>query len=189
MAGYRDQVILAVLLALTVIGYDYFFERPGRSMQLLGLQSQLRNREDELAIARTAKERLPRLEQELASASATIESLQARLPKRSQMGLFLDQILQVAPPRRFTFSVISPLAMVEKVETLTKDGAKAEIRFQEREIKLKINATYGMIGQYLENLEQLERLVEVTGIDLIGSDTTPLLDAQLNLKTFTLAGE
>ncbi len=185
----NEKIVVVFVLALALIGYDYFFEHPARAMQIIAMRAETNDRLNEVELARAAKAKIPALEKELAGSRQLIKTLQEQLPKRSQIGLLLDQIIMVAPKINFRFDLISPQAGQEKVETITQGDAKAEIRYEEREMSLRIRGTFPMIGQYLENLENLPRLVEVTGIDIKagGAETQPT--TTLRVKTFIMAGE
>jgi len=177
----QEKIVVVLVLILSLLGYDYFFQHGARAIRVRALKSEVERKNAEIQEARAAEEALPKLKAELDASRQLIATLLEQLPQKSQIGLLLNQVIQVAPRRGFTFDIVNPQSIKNRTE-----GA---IQYEELEMSARVRAGYSQIGQYVAQLEKLPRLVEIGGFDIRKVKTGEPPVVTFLLKTFFMAAE
>ena len=109
-----------------------------------------------------------------------------QLPKRHQAGALLKQITEIARDKGLRFDAVTPKD-AKKRTFKAKSGGK--VSFEELQLDLELLTTFPELGKYLESLEKIPRLVDVSALKLEKKKPTDPLAISMHVKTYIYGGK
>ncbi len=182
-------IALATIVALILVGYDYFKVRPARNQSIVELQSANEKLNSDLATAKKCRSEIASVTSEIEELKTQTAQLLTKLPQKQEAGALLEQITKVSTGRGFSMEKVTPGA-IRAAEVNIKAGEDSgKVTYTEIEINIELLSTFKELGKYLESIESLSRLVEVTGFTTTPLDEGNRLVSSMNIKTYVYGGE
>ena len=182
----NQKLIIALVIALAIVGYDYKENRPKRLSAIYQQQTTNQTLRDDLATALDAKKKIKAVESKIKKTKTQIEKLMKQLPKKHQAGALLEQITVIAKDKGLRFDAVNPKGSAKKTFK-AKGGGK--VSYQEVQLDLDLISTFPELGKYLESLEKLPRLVDVSGMKLEKKSVSQPLKISMHVKTYIYGGK
>jgi type IV pilus assembly protein PilO len=176
LKGVAGIVVLIVLVWL-VFFTDYLPFSPKRTSVVLSkLREELDISGGELQRARTIAESIPKLEVELNQMQAKWEALKNLLPKATEMSNLLAEITTSGIRAGVQFTLFEPQAPVP-----------ADI-YTRYPIKVTVTGGYHQVGDFFDNLCNMDRLVGVSDVKLTQNEkglTVSTVEATAIVSAYT----
>lgn len=85
---------------------------------------------------------------------------------------------------------VTPAALAAKTVgiRLAANDPVAQVKYEEMELSLEMHTFYRDLGAYLERLEQIPRLVDVDGIQVLAPTKPGPLEIKMRVKTYIYGG-
>ena len=182
-------IALATIVAIVLVGYDYFQIRPGRQQSIF-VQSEANVKlKSDLETALKARGEIEAVTQEIEELKKQTAGLLQQLPQKQEAGTLLEHITKVSTGKGFSMEKVTPGA-TRMAELSIKAGEDTgKVAYTEIEINIEMLSTFKELGKYLESIEQLPRLVDVTGFKTFPYDAGNRLITLMNVKTYVYGGE
>lgn len=187
----NQQVIIVILvISLALVGYDYQYSHPKR-ISAVSAQEQANDQlRQDLNTALEAKAKIATLQSDIRKTQALAAELSKQLPKRSEAGALLEQITTTTTTKRMRIESVTPAALAAKsigIRLVANDPV-AQVKYEEMELSLEMRTFYRDLGAYLERLEQIPRLVDVDGIQVLAPAKPAPLEIRMRVKTYIYGG-
>lgn len=187
----NQQVIIAILvISLALVGYDWQYNHPQRQMGVTAQEQTNEKLRQDLNTALDAKAKIATLQADIKKTQALSVELSKQLPKRSEAGALLEQITTTSTTKRMRIDSVTPAALAAKTVgiRLAANDPVAQVKYEEMELSLEMHTFYRDLGAYLERLEQIPRLVDVDGIQVIAPTKPDPLEIRMRVKTYIYGG-
>ncbi len=186
----KVQKIMLGVMTMVIASYVYFatnflpFNYPVRRAQIQALDSEYSKLSAELEKARKTVGNLAQLEAEYQRLHAQWKLAQELLPEEKEMPELLRQVTAAGQNTGVNFALFEPQA------------PRPSEFYTDHPIKIKVRGGYHQVGLFLSRLSNLERIVNVSALDLvqpkasnkkksIGKDA---VEAEFTLSAYTLLG-
>ncbi|EKD81181.1 MAG: hypothetical protein ACD_39C01925G0002 [uncultured bacterium] len=182
-------IAIATIASIILVGYDYFQIRPTRLGTIFSQQDTNAKLQADLDTALKAKNEIDAVSSEIEELKKQTAELLQKLPQKQEAGILLEQITRISTGKGFSMEKVTPGA-TRQVEVAVKAGEEnGKIVCTEIEINIEMLSTFKELGKYLENIEMLPRLVDVTGFRTTPLDAGNRLVSLMNVKTYVYGGE
>lgn len=169
--GTRELIFLALLLALPILAWWFYFKP--RQQDLLQLESRISAKQRKLAVIDRSGSSAKRLHDEVARLKAAVAFLQNKLPTQVQLARLMQKVYTIE--QKNNLNIISQHYL----------KAKASGGYTQQPIQMTLDGNFRGFYQFLRALEHLPR---VTRIDTLGMRKDPshngLIDANFTLSVF-----
>ncbi len=148
---------IALVIALVWLIYftDYLPFSPKRTSVEVGkLHEELQGAAGELQRAKQIAESIPRLQMELAQLESKWEALRSLLPKATEMSSLLTEVTNSGLRAGVQFTLFEP------------GGPEPAELYTRYPIKVTVTGGYHQVGNFLDNLCNMERLVGISDVNL-----------------------
>jgi len=156
---HTQKGIAGIALAIALLWLVFFtsylpFSPPRTRAELADLRDELQAVAGELQRAKTIAESIPRLQLELSQMQARWEALKNLLPKATEMSNLLAQVTTSGMRAGVQFTLFEPQPP-ELAELYTRYP-----------IRVSVTGGYHQVGNFFDNLGNLERLVGISDLKL-----------------------
>jgi len=173
--------IAGIVLVLVLIWLIFFtpylpFSPKRTSGELTKLRDELQTVAGELQRAKQIAESIPRLQMELSQLENKWEALKSLLPKATEMSNLLTRVTTSGLEAGVQFALFEPQAP-ELAELYTRYP-----------VKVKVTGGYHQVGNFFDNLCNLERLVGISDVKLDQFEkglTTSTVEATAVISAYT----
>ena len=180
---------IATIVSIMLVGYDYVKIRPTRNAMIFTQREANAKLQADLTTALKAKSEIEVVSSEINVLKGQTAELLTTLPQKQEAGILLEQITRISTGKGFSMEKVTPGA-TRQAEVVVKVGEESgKIVCTEIEINIEMLSTFKELGKYLENIEMLPRLVDVTGFKTVPLDEGNRLVSQMNVKTYVYGGE
>ncbi|HVP56482.1 MAG TPA: type 4a pilus biogenesis protein PilO [bacterium] len=176
LKGVAGVAILIVLVWLIFFTNYLPFSPKRTSVVLSKLHGELDAAGGELQRAKTIAESIPKLEGELTRMQAKWEALKNLLPKATEMSNLLAEITTSGLKAGVQFTLFEP------------QGAEPADIYTRYPIKVTVTGGYHQVGQFFDNLCNMDRLVGVSDVKLTQNEkglTASTVEATAIVSAYT----
>ncbi len=170
-------IVLVIALVWVVFLTDYLpFSYKRNAAELEKRRNELQRVTSELQRLKSAAENLPQMKKELATIMSKWEALRELLPKESEMSTLLGEVTTAGLKAGIQFTLFQPLEP-ERLELFTKHP-----------IKLSVVGTYHQVGNFFNNLCNMERLVDISNVKITqvsGGEQAVTVEATATISAYT----
>ncbi|MBU1108898.1 MAG: type 4a pilus biogenesis protein PilO [Candidatus Riflebacteria bacterium] len=182
-------IAAAAIISIILVGYDYFQIKPGRNAAIYAQRDANTKLQADLDTALKAKSEIEAVSSEIEELKKQTAELLQKLPQKEEAGTLLEQITKITTGKGFSMEKVTPGATRLAEATIKADNDSGKVVYTEIEINIEMQSTFKELGKYLESIEQLPRLVDVTGFKSKPLDEGNRLVSQMNVKTYVYGGE
>ncbi len=174
-----NLIIAGVLLAIIIVGLNYFFIVKKKKQEIVSLKNQIAKLDSEIKKAKLFKKRLFEMEKEIALMEAELEKLKEKLPKKEDLPNLIRSIAKLA-----YYSGINFLSL-----KMGKERVYPEKNYAEINMDVNFVATYGQLMVFLHSVDGLDRLIKPYKLDINVSGKkkaveNPMLSVKGILQTY-----
>lgn len=177
----QKGIIIGILCAM--IGYVYFFtsflpffHHPKRA-EIVSLTSEYEKMSAELEKARRMVGNLPKLEAEYDRLHVKWIAAQGLLPAEKEVADLLRKVTRIGSQAGIDFLLFEPKSPVPR-EFIT-----------ENPVRVKVRGEYHQLGIFLSKVANLDRIVNVSGIDIKAVEKTGNTKDDRVLRSYTVEAE
>jgi len=182
-------IAIAAIVSIILVGYDYFQIRPGRNSAIYAQRDTNNRLKNDLETALNAKSKIDAVSSEIEDLKKQTAELLQKLPQKEEAGTLLEQITQITTCKCFSMAKVAPGETRLAESTIKSGNDSGKVVYTEIEINIEMQSTFKELGKYLESIEQLPRLVDVTGFKCEPLDEGNRLVSTMNVKTYVYGGE
>lgn len=182
----QKLLIIPLVAALGLIAWDYHDQRPKRLAAIAEQQTANQTLEADLSTALKAKKEIEVVRKKISKIRAKTQPLMKKLPQKHQAGALLEQITAIARDLGMRFDAVTPKGMTKRTFKARGGG---KVSFQELQLDLDLLSTFPELGKYLDSLEKLPRLVDVSGLKLEKKAVNQPLKISMHIKTYIYGGK
>jgi Tfp pilus assembly protein PilO len=182
-------IAIVTLLAIILVGYDYYSIRPGLNNYISSQRQTNLQLESDLETALKAKSEIEMVRKEISNLKSKTAMLLEKLPQKKEAGTLLEQITKISTGKGFSIEKVTPGLSKKHKAKITTDKNSGEVNYTEMQIKMEIISTFKELGKYLESVERLPRLVDITGFKTAPLDAGNRLITSMNVKTYVYGGK
>jgi type IV pilus assembly protein PilO len=148
-------IVLAIVLAWLIFFTEYLpFSYRSTAAELDTLKDELQRVAGELQRLESAANRLPQIQQELATLVRKWEVLRDLLPRETEMSDLLSDVTTAGLKAGVQFSLFEPGAA---------EPYDLYVRYP---IQVSVTGGYHQVGRFLDNLCNMDRLVDISNLNL-----------------------
>ncbi len=159
----NERIVLFVIIAIGILVGFYYLVEPQIS-QISLLRKNIAQKKAEIQKAKDMIAKKPQLEREFQATQRLINEYQERMPGKDKIPDFLSSLTDLANEHKINVMYINPCKI-----NLSK--GQVYIAYP---IKLGIEGGYHQIARFVNALENLERFVKISRINLVSNDKNSL---------------
>ena len=159
----NERITLFVIVALGILVGFYYLLTP-QIERISFLRKNITQKKAEIQRAKNMIAKKPQLEREFQAMQELIEEYQDRMPGEDKIPAFLSSLTDLANEHKINVMYINPCKV-----NLSKGQVYAAYP-----IKLGIEGGYHQIARFVNALENLERFVKISKINLVSNDKNNL---------------
>ncbi|MBF0501925.1 MAG: type 4a pilus biogenesis protein PilO [Candidatus Riflebacteria bacterium] len=190
----RNTVIIIVLIC-AIIFIDYTQYRPARLDVIHSQIAAIAALENDIGIAEAAQAKIATVKTDIEKLQISIAQRSRRFPQKSQAGELLDQVTTFAINQGLKIDSYKPSGPTPKnVNITTSDGkiGTDSVNYEEMQVSIAFNTSFKSLGEYLDGLEKIPLLIEISGLDLKTAeahiDPKSSLIVLMDAKTYIYGG-
>jgi type IV pilus assembly protein PilO len=178
LAWYYQGLIVVGLLAVLLTGYWYQFLTPIEAV-IDAQMGELNQLNQAVAAAVQRQQQLAQIRADSEELQQRLDALKVILPLERETDEILRQVQQAATDSSLRILRVSPRAPVDREF------------YAEWPIDMQVEATYHNMGLYLDQIRQLDRIVNITGLSMnaTGDGSTTSVSATYTATTFVYIEE
>jgi type IV pilus assembly protein PilO len=175
---YYQALIVVGVSGVILGGFWYQFLRPMEA-NLVAQNAQLTQLNQDVAAAVARQMELAEIRAEAERLGEQLDALKTILPLERETDQILRQVQQAATDSSLRILRVSPRATVDNDF------------YSEWPIDMQVEATYHNMGQYLDRIRELERIVNITGLQMnaAGDGVTSSVSVTYTATTFVYREE
>ncbi len=150
--GTRELLFMMVLLAVPCAAYFLVFQPT--NVQIAEARTEIEEKTKTLQAMEEVRGESGRIDDDIQQLQTAIAEFNEQLPDADGMQDVLRQISEIASDRRL------------EIDSLRTEATVHNDHWSERELKLKIVGDFDSFYSFLSDLEQLQRIIKVTNMDL-----------------------
>ncbi len=184
------KVLPILIISIALVGYDFYDQRPKRLGGITSQQTSNQTLVSDLATAKEAQSKIGKVKEDIKNTELQVSELLERLPKKSQAGALLEQITTISANKNIRFESVTPTSTTPKTANVViqPGGVGGKVSYEEMGVSLELTTGFTDLGKYLENLEQVPRLIDVVGLMLKSTSPGKPLNVKMNIKTYIYGG-
>lgn len=159
---FYGQVLLMVAFAAVIVAVGWWFMPGVKDMhaEIDRLDSELQDKQQEVAAGQAAERRLPQLQEEIANLERELTSLRQVLPTGPETGDLLSWIKNTGDASNLDLKSFAPGAM-----------QPAEF-YQEFPIEMQVIGRYHDLGIFFDRVSKYSRIINVDNLAIAATPTT-----------------
>ncbi len=175
---YYQALIVVGISGVILGGFWYQFLRPMEA-NLVAQNAQLTQLNQDVAAAVQRQQQLAEIRAESEELGEQLEALKTILPLERETDQILRQVQQAATDSSLRILRVSPRATVDNEF------------YSEWPIDMQVEATYHNMGLYLDRIRELERIVNISGLQMTaaGDGVTSSVSVTYTATTFVYREE
>lgn len=175
-------IILVSLIGLVI--YYWLFMQP-QLVRLADVFARMRSTRADLKAAGSDIARIDQFKNNIRAYKEKVDQYEKRLPVETEIPSLLEDLSNMAKSSNIKIVGITPVTKFLGEEKIGKDQI-----YREMPISINAKSGYHELGQFLSNLENADRFMKVTGIDIRSNKASPRRhDVELVVSTFILLKE
>jgi len=186
----KNLLVLLLLIPILIIGGDLYLNSGKRNIELVTLNSSLDEKTVQISDANMAKEDIPKMREVIKKLKLQYDEIIRILPTPQQAEILIKQTIPIAD-KWIQFTELSPMTKTNNKMTVKTSTGDAIIDYSEIQMKMTIKSSFAKLGQYLQELENLQvqsvrKLVDVANLDIKVEPNSEQLLVAMEVKTYTL---
>lgn len=180
----KEKQVLKYFLIFLVIAAlsQYFFIQPARQ-KVLQQKQKIQQINDEVQRAYEFLRDLNKIREEADKMEEQWKYFRNKLPDSKQIPSLLQSLATVANRAHIIYVAIN-------TKPLEKGEPQGNVMYERLPIEINLRCRYRNLGEYLENLKKLPRLVKIESIRVSrNKDILPEVEALLEVYTYVLKAE
>ena len=173
-----QKIIFGVVVLAILLAGGYFLLLSPKMAEVSGLKQQQAAKDAELNQSRALAASLARFKEEAQALRARLETAKERLPSEREIPGLYRQVSDMAHQAGLSVSLFQP-----------RDPATRDI-YQEVPISVSAETGYHQLGNFLDRIARLRRIINLTDMKLSGiSRPTGTIRAEMTLATYVFRPE
>ena len=169
--GYREIILVAVLLAMLGGSYVFLFQKANVKRQ--ALQAETRQEEQTLETVRQATAGIDDMNRKIAEMQKQIAFFQSRLPAEREVDKILKEVWQMAGANNLS------------TQTVKTQPSVHNDNYSEQPIEMNLSGNFDGFYSFLQQLERLDRITRITQMKLQRIDNqNGQMQAEITLSIF-----
>ncbi len=161
----REKVFIGVaVLVGVVMGFDQFIAQP-KKKEVAALQKQVQEYNEKLVAVTTSLTGLNPIRKRVEEKRKERESMAGRISDDRQLGLLLDQLGKESQMKQMDLIHLNINEDTAGIPAEDKSKPKAG-SFKKVILETELQAGYGTIGPYLDNIQSLPIFLEIEKVDI-----------------------
>jgi type IV pilus assembly protein PilO len=149
-----QRILICTGTFLLIIGLFGFLSYWPKYQRLSELESDLRDIENKLSVARRTAAQLPKLSKELENVTVSFKTVQRALPETEEIPSLLAGVSQCGRDLGLEFLLFEPKAEVNREF------------YAEIPVSIRVQGNYHSVGLFLDRVARLPRIVNVFDLDM-----------------------
>lgn len=182
----KNEIIIYTVAAscIVFVGYYFLFLSPVIS-RFLSVFRKVATVQSKLNEAELSINRMPKIKEEIEELRNKADFYSNKLPKEEEFPVVLESLSDMAKNADVKITKILP---VKSSTTFSEGNIQSDI-YDQKEISIDAQCGYHQLGEFIAELENAERFMEVSDIKIETGKANPKRhNVQLTVKTFILKG-
>ena len=182
----REKILLVLVgIAIAILAFDQLYYTP-RSRSISGLKEEVKTIDLKLAELSILTKGTETVEAEVARLEKELDSRSKKTLKGEEFRAFLRHLARESDPLQLR--VISLVPQEEKSNLPVGEKNLSALQCRKVSVQMVLHSTYGKLGSYLKEIEDLPFLINVDSIQIERTEETqPFLKVTMGLSMYIIS--